>query len=218
MPEPIVIQADTTPSKEGSKTSTFNLAKVAMYLTPILLIVLPMLEQYAASIPANSWLAVFVPSLIAFGYGITRAASTGIERIAKARIAEAESAVIVSQQKDKTWADIGKDLLKSAVTAGVQKETGLNLGGVAATGSIGSIPLQSIPTQDELNFLAQPAVTRDPDDPTPVISTQEESLNAFLAGQDYDTKKLLARQIADGKLQANEPASPQGDDYASAAN
>jgi hypothetical protein len=93
----VTVQVDTTPSKAGSKTSTFLLYLISLAVTSVLPFALIAAENYYKAIPENSWVAILMSGLIPIGYGIQRLMATGKERDTIARVAEAQATIEVSQ-------------------------------------------------------------------------------------------------------------------------
>lgn len=89
----VTVQVDTTPSKAGSKTSTFLLYLISLAVTSVLPFALIAAENYYKAIPENSWVAILMSGLIPIGYGIQRLMATGKERDTVARVAEAQAVI-----------------------------------------------------------------------------------------------------------------------------
>ncbi len=79
------------PVKPAYTTSTFQIGTFAALLTPLIPILYKAAENYAGTLPPNSWLAATAPGVLAAVYGLLRYLTVNGERQASAHVAAAEA-------------------------------------------------------------------------------------------------------------------------------
>jgi hypothetical protein len=180
----VTVQVDTTPSKAGSKTSTFLLYVISLFVTSVLPFALIAAESYYKSIPENSWVAILMSGLIPIGYGIQRLMATGKERDTIARVAEAQATIEVSQAGS---SDIIKNAGLELLLGLIKEKAGEKLGLDEEDVKEKAMPVK-----------LEPVAFVDAPDAAPTNLTDEnlsDFINNNVYSLDLDAKKELAQLI-----------------------
>lgn len=191
----VTVQVDTTPSKAGSKTSTFLLYLISLAVTSVLPFALIAAENYYKAIPENSWVAILMSGLIPIGYGIQRLMATGKERDTVARVAEAQSRIEVSQAGSSSNSDILKNAGLELLLGLLQKQSGGNLG-LLGEEPKEAAPLTPVDAEEDYGSDDAPNVAPESANPTNIT---DENLSAFIGKNmgllDLAAKKEVAQLI-----------------------